>query len=82
MPSKVAVLFKVYAEEGHEDETAARIKETLKPNSMQLEDVAFGIKIIKVLFVHEDNVGSSSFEEKLRKVSGVTEVEVSEESLI
>ena len=49
---------------------------------MQLEDIAFGIKVIKVMFVHDDSEGSSIIEEKLRKVNGVTEVEVADESLI
>ncbi len=78
----VAVLFKVYTAEGQADNVAKVVKDTLKPNAMQVEDVAFGIKILKVMFVHDDKVGSSEFEEKLRKISGVNEVEVAEESLV
>ncbi|MGC8710146.1 MAG: hypothetical protein ACP5RF_00830 [Candidatus Micrarchaeia archaeon] len=79
---KVSVLFKVYPENGEEEVVGKRIAEELKPTGMQLEDVAFGIKIIKVLFIHEDSEGSSVLEEKLKKVEGVKEVEVEEESLV
>ncbi len=80
--AKVATLFKVYPNNGEEEEVRRNVRETLQPKSMQLEDVAFGIKVLKVLFVHEDSEGSSAFEEKLRKIKGVNEVEVEEESLL
>ncbi|MGB9732484.1 MAG: hypothetical protein ACP5P2_01175 [Candidatus Micrarchaeia archaeon] len=79
---KVGVIFKVYAENGEEEKVSKEIAEKLKPNGIQLEDVAFGIKIIKVLFIHEDSEGSTVFEEKLKKINGVREVEVEEESLL
>ncbi len=78
----VAVLFRVYPEEGKADEVKASIIENLHPKSIALEDVAFGIKVIKVLFIHDDKTGSSEFEEKLRNVKGVNEVEVLDETLI
>ena len=78
----VITLFKVYTEPGNEEKVSAEIKNSLNPKGMQLEDIAFGIKVIKVMFVHDDSEGSSIIEEKLRKVNGVTEVEVADESLI
>ncbi|MFP3278921.1 MAG: elongation factor 1-beta [Candidatus Micrarchaeota archaeon] len=79
---KVGVVFKVYPENGEEEKVSKRIAEALKPNGIQLEDIAFGIKVIKVLFIHEDTEGSSVFEEKLKNIEGVKEVEVEEESLL
>ncbi len=79
---KVATLFKVYVDQGKEASVGKEIRDKLKPSSMQMEDVAFGIKILKVMFIHEDTEGSTGFEEKLRAVGGVTEVEVAEESLL
>ncbi|MCL5100752.1 MAG: hypothetical protein M1122_02260 [Candidatus Marsarchaeota archaeon] len=79
----VATLFKVYTKEGNTaEDVSKRIVEKLHPKGVQLEEIAFGIKIIKVLFVHEDTEGSASFEEKIRAIEGVEEVEVSEESLL
>ncbi len=78
----VAVLFRVYAQEGKEETVRKEIVDKLKPKGSQLEDVAFGIKTIKVLFMHDDSTGSSEIEEQLRKISGVKEVEIVEESLV
>jgi len=78
----VAVLFRVYTEQGKEDEVKHEIISQLHPQSIGLEEVAFGIKVLKVLFVHDDKEGSSDYEEQLKKVKGVNEVEVLDETLI
>ena len=78
----VAVLFRVYTEQGKEDEVKNEIISQLHPQSIGLEEVAFGIKVLKVLFVHDDKEGSSDYEERLKKVKGVNEVEVLDETLI
>ncbi|MDE1855217.1 MAG: hypothetical protein KGH57_02775 [Candidatus Micrarchaeota archaeon] len=77
----VAVLFRVYTQEGKEEQVRKEITDRLKPKGSQLEDVAFGIKTIKVLFIHDDSMGSSVIEEQLKKIPGVNEVEIVEESL-
>ncbi len=79
---KVATLFNVYANPDREEAVAKEIREKLKPNSIQTEDIAFGIKIIKVMFIHEDSEGSEKLEEELRAIPETNNVEVSEESLI
>jgi len=78
----VAVLFRIYADEGKEEVVRKTIVEQLKPKGSQLEDVAFGIKTIKVLFIHPDSQGSSDMEEALKKIPGVRDVEVIEEGLL
>ena len=77
---KVATLFKVYSDDA--DSALAKIKKDTSPQSIMLEDVAFGIKVIKVMYVHEDEEGSTELERKLRAIEGVKDVEVEEESLI
>lgn len=78
----VAVLFRLYTEEGKEEEVRKEVIAKLSPKGTELEDVAFGIKVVKVLFIHDDKVGSSDIEEKLKKITNVKEVEVIEETLI
>jgi translation elongation factor EF-1beta len=77
----VAVLFRVYCQEGKLDDVKKEIVKQ-KPTGMQTEDVAFGIKTIKVMFIHSDKTGSSEFEDALKNIAGVNEVEVVEETLI
>ena len=80
---KAVVLFRVYTESGREEAVKKEIVDKLKPKGVQLEEVAFGIKVIKVMFMHDDKEGSTDKEEaELRKISGVNEVEVLEETLI
>ncbi len=80
---KVATVFKVYAEDGADPESILKsISAEMKPTSVQMEDIGFGIKVIKVMFVHEDSDGSTEYESKLRKFQGVKEVEVADESLL
>ncbi|MCL4375490.1 elongation factor 1-beta [Candidatus Marsarchaeota archaeon] len=67
----VATVFKVYPEPGNEDAAKKEIEAKLKPKGIQVEEIAFGIKVIKVLFVHDDKEGSTELEEKLRKVKGI-----------
>ena len=78
---KVATLFKVYSDEADGLLQRVRAMEP-RPTSVQLEEIGFGIKVIKVMFVHEDQDGSTSYEDALRKLSGVKDVEVEEESLL
>lgn len=80
---KAIVLFRVYTDSGREESVKKEIQEKLSPKGVQLEEVAFGIKVIKVLFMHDDQEGSTDKEEAaLRKIDGVNEVEVLEETLV
>ncbi|MCL5100132.1 MAG: elongation factor 1-beta family protein [Candidatus Marsarchaeota archaeon] len=80
--SDVGVIYKVYPKEGELEKALEGIKK-LNPNGLQTEDVAFGIKVIKAFFAFDDSkVSSSSIEEKLKKIEGVNEVEVEQETLI
>jgi len=78
----VAVLFKVYADGGSEEQVLKGIENAMHPKSARIEEIGFGIKIIKVLFVHDDSVGSTDFENQLSRITGVNNVEVDEETLI
>ncbi|MGC8571931.1 MAG: hypothetical protein ACP5RI_02820 [Candidatus Micrarchaeia archaeon] len=80
---KMAVIFKVYPKEGEIDKVMSRIKEKLNPQGIQISDIAFGLKLIKVMFVFEDvDNSSASIETKLKDIEGVNEVEVEDETLI
>ncbi|MGI0100822.1 MAG: hypothetical protein ACREBH_03870 [Candidatus Micrarchaeaceae archaeon] len=83
MMSDVAVLFKVYPKDDMLDSCVNNIKKDMNPAGLQTEDVAFGIKVVKVVFKFDDSKTSSSkIEDDLRKVKGVGEIEVMEEGLI
>jgi translation elongation factor EF-1beta len=80
---KIAIIFKVYPDDNALDKALKGIKEKMQPKSMQEQEVAFGIKLIRVLFVLEDeDKAASKLEDALKKIEGVREVEVEEESLL
>jgi translation elongation factor EF-1beta len=80
--SAVGVIYKVYPKDGELEKALDGIKK-LGPKSVQTEEVAFGIKVIKAFFTFDDaDAGSSAMEEKLKGTEGVNEVEVEQETLI
>ena len=80
--AKIAAIFKIYPKE-NSLEAAKKEVESLSPKGMQVEDIAFGIMVIKAMFVFEDSEDSSSaIESKLKGLPDVGEVEVDEETLI
>lgn len=81
--ARVAIIFKVYPKEGMLEKAISNIRSKMNPKSMQAEDVAFGIKVIKVLFTFDDNeTTGSNIEDQLKKIDGVGEIDVEEETLI
>ncbi len=81
--SKVGIVYKVYPKEGEMDNARENIKKEYAPASIESEDVAFGIKVLKVFFKFDDSdPNMQDMEDKLKKIDGVSEVEVSEESLL
>lgn len=81
--SMVSVVFKVYTDEGALDSVASEIKKSLNPKDIKTEELAFGIKALRVMFLFDNSsMNSSVIEEKVRKINGVSELEVEEESLI
>ncbi len=80
--SDVGVVFKVYPKDGELEHLMDDLKK-MGPKGMSTDDIGFGIKVVKVLFVfNNDNANSSEFENKIKALPSVSEVEVQEESLI
>ena len=80
--SKVSVIFKIYPDGDSLDAVAGRIRD-MNPKDLKTEELAFGIKVIRTMFIFEDTqTRSSDLEEALKKIKGVSEVEVEQETLI
>ena len=82
----VAATLKVMPE-GPETDIEKMREEIMKieptPKDVQVEEIAFGLKAVKVLFVIPDaQGGTDELEEKLSKISGVKDVSTEEVSLI
>lgn len=80
--SMVSIIFKVYPNENSFDSVASALK-GMEARDIKADDVGFGIRVIKAMFVFDDaKASSSSIEEAVKKIPGVSEVEVEEESLV
>lgn len=81
--SKVAVLFKIYVNEDSLDVAVDEIKDTMNPDDIKTEEIGFGIKAVKALFVYNnEKTTSSEIEERLRQIKYINEIEVETETLL
>ncbi len=74
----VAVNVKIYLENPEKaDEVLNKIKEKTNLKDSKIEDVGFGIKIIRGLFIIPDSEGGTDkLEEQLKSIEGISNIEV------
>ena len=88
MMGQVAVTLNIMPESPVAD--MEQIKESVKKihlkeahiKEMKVESMAFGLKVLKVLFIMPDHGGTTYLEEQIKKINGVGEVETGEITLI
>ncbi|MCC7552083.1 elongation factor 1-beta [Candidatus Micrarchaeota archaeon] len=58
-------------------EMIEKIKEVCRLNMAELEDVGFGIKVIKAqIFVEDKEEGFDEVEERIKAIEGISEIDV------
>lgn len=81
--SMVSVIFRVYAEDGRLDQVVQGVKEKFSPKDIRVDEVAFGIKVIRVMFLYDNTqTDSSKLEASLKGIGGISEIEVEDETLV
>ncbi|MCL4380747.1 MAG: hypothetical protein M1331_02085 [Candidatus Marsarchaeota archaeon] len=82
--SEIGILYRLYPSEGSDiEELGKKLQQEAGAASTEVEEIGFGIKVIKALFKYNDEkTNSSDIESKIRAVKGVEQIEVIEESLI
>jgi len=80
----VAVTFKIMPEslDVNVEEIKNEISKMRKIQDYNIETVAFGLKILRVLILIPDQVGTEKIENEIKNVKGVSEVEVESSTLI
>jgi len=59
------------------EEKIEKLKEVCKINTAKLEEIGFGIKVIKAqIFVEDKEEGFDKVEERIKAVDGISEVDV------
>ncbi|MFH1448269.1 MAG: elongation factor 1-beta [Candidatus Micrarchaeota archaeon] len=80
---KVAALLKVFPEDMEKFEDIKKaIEEQIKPARIDEEPVAFGFKALKVTIIREDKEGMGDIEERIKKIPGVSQAEITDVGLI
>ena len=73
----VAVTAKVHLEDpSNIEEVLQRIKEKLEVSDSKVEELAFGIKVLKVVVMSNDAEGSPDVESVISSIEGVSSVEI------
>lgn len=82
--SDIGILFRVYPDDNIDiNKLSEAIKKSTNAVNLEIEEIGFGIKVLKVFFKYNDSeTTSSEIEDKLKNTKGVSQVEVIEESLI
>ncbi|MFH7918321.1 MAG: hypothetical protein QW631_03365, partial [Candidatus Aenigmatarchaeota archaeon] len=73
----VAVAFKIMlkSQDVNINSVKNEIISKLHPKEINIQDLAFGIKVIKALFIIPDSSGINELEDKIKDIEGVGEVE-------
>jgi len=79
----VAITYKVFLEDPNKaEEVLNGIKQVVKVKDAKIEDVGFGIKILKLLVITPDKGGTEEIDKKIKGISGISEIEVESVTLL
>ena len=78
----VAITAKVYPEDPSKiEELKTEISKVAKITDSKIEDIGFGIKVLRIMIVVPDSEGGD-MEDKLSKIKGVSQVQVEQVTLV
>ena len=80
---KVAITFKIMPDSAERDafDIKEKINEKVKVQDYHIEEIAFGLKVLRVLIMSED-AATEELEEKIKSIKGVSEVEVESSTIV
>ncbi len=81
MTNEVAVSMKLFLENQNKiNETIDEINKVIKISNFKIEDIGFGIKVLKIIFLMPDQGGIDKIEEKIASLPNISQVQVEEVS--
>ncbi len=79
----VAITYKVFLEDpGKAEDVLSRIKQAVNVKDAKIEDVGFGIKVLKLLVITPDKGGTEEIDKKIQSIDGISEIEVESVTLL
>ena len=81
---QVAVVFKIMPSSTDIDAEMIKkeIEKKFNPSDIKIQELAFGIKVIKALFIIPDASGVENIENGIKEIEGVGEVETESLTLV
>lgn len=74
---EVAVTVKIFPEDVEKlEEIKAAVGKVVKIAKSEIEEIGFGLKALRIVFVMDDAGGVDEIEQKLSSISGVSQVQV------
>ena len=82
MGGKVAIVLKVFPESPEIQESVKTAILKMGPAQLIEQPIFGGLNAYKVIFIREDKTGEGNYEEELKKIPGVSEVQTEDVTLI
>jgi len=80
--ANVTVVAKIFAEDPKDlDDIKTRIAESMRLADARIEEIGFGVKVLRVMVIISDKEGGD-IEDKLKRVKGVSQVQIDDISLV
>lgn len=75
--AEVIVRTKIYAKNPKDIEKIGKeLAKIAKVGESKTEELAFGIKILRIVFIVNESEGLETLEEKIKKIKGVSQIEI------
>lgn len=79
--AEVSVVARIFSEDAEKfDEIKENLSKQIRVVDAKVEEIGFGVKILRVLFVVPDT--QSDFEERIKSIPGVSGVQIDDVSLL
>ena len=80
---QVAVVIKILPDTPENYESMkAEIQSKYNPKSMKEDELAFGLKALKVMLIMNDKAGAGNIEEEILKIKGVGQAQIEDMTLV
>ncbi|MEM4389381.1 MAG: effector protein [Candidatus Micrarchaeia archaeon] len=74
--AQVAAVVRIFPQDAERvEELRQRVESELRPSRIEIEDIGFGVKALRITLILSDETGGD-VEERVRRIPGVSEVSV------
>jgi elongation factor 1-beta len=80
---QVAVVIKIFPDDvANFGSMKENVIKELNPKNIKIEELAFGLKALKIMVIMDDKQGAGNVEEKIMQIKGVGQAQVEDMTLV